>query len=342
MNARRGIFRVARVRRLGFRRPSFTLVEMLVVVTIIAILAGIVYGGMEAVRLNAQINRTRATIAKLHLLIMGKYDSFRTRRVPIDLDSRAPLTSSRQVGRVKLWAIRELMRMEMPERYVDMNANGQPAMFRWPAGGDQFQVPPSALFMTYAEYRKTLEKQGKIPSPRYGSAEMLYMVVTLGCPNGRQSFSEDEIGDLDDDGWPEFLDAWGNPIFFLRWAPGFTDSAIQLTPGAPMPSQPTGVVTVAYAAEKQHDPFDPMRVEPDAYQLIPLIYSAGPDGIYDIETNDEQYSYFKDQMHSPFGSGTLKIGTPVDRDNYSRTGNTPANGRLDHYDNIHNHRMGTR
>ena len=337
MNARRDTFGALRI-----RRPSFTLVEMLVVVTIIAILAGIVFGGMAAVRVSAQTNRTQAIIAKLHLLVMSKYDSYRTRRVPVDLDSHPALSTARQMARVKLWAIRELMRMEMPERYVDLNSGSgaQPARFKWPTGGDEFTAPESALFVTYIEYRDTLTKQGRKPTPRYGSAEMLYMLITVGCPNGRQSFSEDEIGDLDGDGWPEFVDAWGNPIFFLRWAPGFTDSAIQLTPGGRAAGG--GLVTIAYAAKNHHDPFDPMMVEPNAYQLIPLIYSAGPDGIYDIQMDDDQYTYFKDSQHSPYGTGNVKIGTPADSDNFSRTGNTPANGRLDHFDNIHNHRMGTR
>jgi hypothetical protein len=39
--------------------------------------------------------------------------------------------------------------------------------------------------------------------------------------NGLDFLREDEIGDLDGDGMPEILDAWGRPIAFLRWPAGF-------------------------------------------------------------------------------------------------------------------------
>ena len=55
------------------------------------------------------------------------------------------------------------------------------------------------------------------------------MVITIACGDGeaRTLFHESNIGDTDGDGAPEFLDGWGHPINFLRWAPGF-DSEIQL------------------------------------------------------------------------------------------------------------------
>ena len=40
-------------------------------------------------------------------------------------------------------------------------------------------------------------------------------------PEAREQFNESEIGDVDEDGCPEFIDGWGRPIMFLRWAPGF-------------------------------------------------------------------------------------------------------------------------
>ena len=51
------------------------------------------------------------------------------------------------------------------------------------------------------------------------AAECLYMIVMLSTPDARSQFSDSEIGDTDNNGFPEFLDGWGNPIFFLRWSP---------------------------------------------------------------------------------------------------------------------------
>ena len=50
-------------------------------------------------------------------------------------------------------------------------------------------------------------------------AECLFMIITLGFTDelgGGNLFNEGSIGDTDGDGLPEFLDAWGMPIGFLR------------------------------------------------------------------------------------------------------------------------------
>ena len=85
------------------------------------------------------------------------------------------------------------------------------------------------------------------------------MIVSMGSPEAMEQFSASEIGDTDGNGYPEFLDGWGRPIWFLRWAPGFSPySDIQTT-------DPTN----------NHDPFDPQHFDANAYKLIPLIYSDG-------------------------------------------------------------------
>ena len=76
-------------------------------------------------------------------------------------------------------------------------------------------------------------------------AEMLYMIVSMGSPEAMEQFNQSEIGDTDGNGWPEFLDGWGRPIFFLRWAPGF--------------SPYSDIQTMADPIKHDHDPFDPRR-----------------------------------------------------------------------------------
>ena len=61
------------------------------------------------------------------------------------------------------------------------------------------------------------------------AAECLYMIV-MSIPGAAEQFHASEIGDVDNDGLPEFIDAWGRPIRFLRWPAGFI--AGQSTPTA--------------------------------------------------------------------------------------------------------------
>ena len=96
----------------------------------------------------------------------------------------------------------------------------------------------------------------------YAPAECLYLIVTLaGGEDARTQFSADEVGDTDGNGLYEFIDGWGRPIYFLRWAPGFNDSDLQCNITCPQ----DGVD----AAEYDHDPFDTRKVDPSAWRLMP-------------------------------------------------------------------------
>jgi hypothetical protein len=86
---------------------------------------------------------------------------------------------------------------------------------------------------------------------------------------------------------------------------------------------------------------------PRSWRLVPFIYSAGPDGIYDII----------DDMFDSSGQPYLNAGSPyyfiesgarvvnmmgapdTIRQNVSVTAPDEQNDSLDHYDNIHNHRI---
>ena len=157
-------------------------------------------------------------------------------------------------------------------------------------------------------------------------ADCLYLIVTLaGGEDARAQFAPDEVGDTDGNGLPEFIDGWGRPIFFLRWAPGFNDSDLQWNIFLDQDR--------VQAAQKDHDPFDPRKVDASAWRLVPLIYSAGPDGQYGVATELIGGTYvWANDTYAPAYSPPILMGTPA------RT----ATGAVDtHYDNIHNHRVET-
>src|SRR5690606_39906930 len=102
-------------------------------------------------------------------------------------------------------------------------------------------------------------------------AECLYMIVMYATANGeaRGLFNENQIGDVDGDGAPEFLDGWGRPINFLRWAPGF-ESDLQLNANE---LEVQGIDQWIAQADGHHDPLDMYRADPWAFALTPLVFS---------------------------------------------------------------------
>lgn len=242
--------------RLSGRAPclrggsGFTLVELMVVATVIAILATLSAAGLAATRQRVRADKTRNTIRKLHEIIVGHHESYLRRRVPFI----ASATDHRANGLAKLEAVRRLMVYEMPDCWADVAAS-------------------TAAVRSLAPYLQTGPVLGYADSrparitPALEGAECLYMIVSRGGiePDLMEQFRSDEIGDTNGNGAPEFLDGWGNPIGFIRWAPGFAGSALQ---------KPDAV--------NFHDPFDPQRNDVPGYALVPLIVSAGPDGLVGI------------------------------------------------------------
>jgi len=225
---------------------AFTLIELLVVVVILSILASLSLAGLAGTRQRAKIDKTKSTIRKIDAVIRPMYDSYRTRRVSVTA-SADNKTNALNV----LIAKRDLMLREMPDTADDVKT-----------------VTGFTSLPGYISYRG-----GK--SSDNGSAECLYMILARSGfePDAIESFRADEIGDTDSDGAAEFIDGWGKPIIFLRWAPGWL-------PPAPTLFQVADPVNA-------HDPLDPLRVDSKSYDntlpatagyaLIPLIASGGPD-----------------------------------------------------------------
>ncbi len=69
-------------RRLQRDCRAFTLVELLVVISIITLLASTALFTMYGVREDVRETRARAQVAKINELIMEKWESYRTRAIP--------------------------------------------------------------------------------------------------------------------------------------------------------------------------------------------------------------------------------------------------------------------
>lgn len=223
---------ITRTVRAGIQ-SGFTLIELMVVIAIIGILAAIMLGASVMVRNSARRAQTQATIAKLNNIIMERYDSYLTRRVPINTSGMAPLTAAQ----VRLAAIRQLMRLEMPDNLSDtLPAAIDPTYLTALSSNVQnalrvFYTNPPPLWTLY---NQRLPSGLTIDAP---VAVCLYLTVSMTDPAALEQFSQDEIGTVnarDSTGavvaqFPVFVDGWGMPILWQRWAPGYSQySDIQL------------------------------------------------------------------------------------------------------------------
>jgi hypothetical protein len=261
-------------------RRGFTLIEMLIV-----ILSSLTLSGLAVARQRARLARTKSTIRKLHEIVVPHYESYLRRRVPFATTANARTNA---VNRLK--AIRELMVFEMPDSWGDV-------------GGSIPAHCQTGPVRAYAAAKTTARVEAN------GPAECLYMIVSRGGlePELLEQFRTDEIGDVDRDGAPEFLDGWNQPIIFLRWAPGF--------------SRPLSPVQVADATT-YHDPFDPQRVDANSYALVPLIVSGGANRLTGLQVTAAGWRSLDLSSIVGVAAG---IGAPVD------------GASSDHRDNVTNH-----
>jgi prepilin-type N-terminal cleavage/methylation domain-containing protein len=295
--------------------PGFTLIELLVTIAIIGILAGMALGAIRYVRHSALETKTKATIAKLNALVMQRYESYVTRRVPLNTSGLSP----RIAAKYRYLAILDLMRMEMPERPVDI----LDAPLNLSSGAQWTERP--ALTQLF------LKKYTANPFHVHPCAKLLFMWISMTYPEALEQFGQDEIADVDGDGWPVFVDAWGMPIYFLRWAPGFLPPNSDIQSGDPI---------------NDHDPYDTQRIYANTnYRLIPLIYSPGPDkkyGINVVNTSSGGVDWLYGVTPDTTPPWRLEDLNPYDTPTGGQAGAPTAekDGTTNtHLDNIHNHRI---
>jgi prepilin-type N-terminal cleavage/methylation domain-containing protein len=347
-------------------RRGFTLIELMVTIGVIMILATLTMLAMSNATEAAQIAKTKALIARLNALIMPRYEQYRYRRLPIQMPSGV---TAQQAAQIRCDCLRQLMRMEMPDRWTDI-IDAPVAMT------SSVTMPRPSVSQAYlAAYNYSSSLPGFTVNGADGAAQAgvefqgakcLYMIVTMGLEENdvMENFQSSEYKDYDNTGAKVFIDAWGKPIRFLRWAPGFMTNPY-------LPSGATGTIPFSGVSRLQtgwdRDQTDPTGVygnpptlpagtnaaaidQPavegatNTYALYPLIYSAGPDGYFDIVSDSTTTLHYSTSTppNNPFASvntptfpnGPVGVPSVVDAGQ--------ANNTLSHYDNVHNHLLGSR
>ncbi|MFO0902659.1 MAG: type II secretion system protein [Pirellulales bacterium] len=266
-------------------RAAFTLIELLLVMVLISLLSSAVLLAMYGVLDEAKGDRSRTQVTRINDLLIDRWETYRTRPLRVPL---AATTQPNLLARARLNALRELMRMELPDRVTDVSTNpvtgiAVPSLLRGYRRKCYLILGPDPGNPNIPDYSKW--------STAHEGSECLYLILSALNEDGTNAavnvLGPSEVGDTDGDGMPEVLDGWGRPIAFIRWAPAFISDR-----------QPFGIPTVPLTPPD--DPFDPVRADPrwstppaspgyNPFPLYPLVFSAGPDGLYEVNTGTVVY-----------------------------------------------------
>jgi prepilin-type N-terminal cleavage/methylation domain-containing protein len=282
---------------------GFTLVELLVTLTIIAILGSLTLAGLAVARQRVKAARTESTIRKIHEVVMPHFERLMTRSVPQLTAFAEPANTTANTIRDKcmgLVAKRRILALELPDGWNDFRADRETV---------PFSNPLSAALDTPISLR--MKQIAEVPPADLSNsdAECLWASVMQGGfadPAIVAHFREDEFADRNQNGRFEFIDGWSNPIRFLRWAPAFISKYQPLPTNAPNSTETSA-----------HDSFDLAGLDPLARNtLFPLIFSGGPDGIPAIryrqnEGDSPAFGYARVKYDPYFaGSGSYPTSFP--------------------------------
>lgn len=304
------------------RRRGFTLVEILVVVSVILLLMTISVGALRNAIGAARQRQTEATILKLNGLMQQRMDAF-----------------YRALERTNLQQATDKMRRDWyntynmipPDKAIEVMTKKNIFKQRFPQNFLEKNISSSATLPPPAPH-----------NPNTQSAALLYWILTKSevygvGPVDESEFTSSEVRDTDGDGLLEFVDGWGKPLRYYRWPshlfrpgdggsnpPGISSSGVlsppdrtyvsvlwsglpaiptvpgELDPLARDPDDPTGqlwqFINSPGAPSGVATAIQNFYGTPATYHAF-LIVSAGPDGILGLL--------------EPSNETTVDVSTPV-------------------------------
>ncbi|MCH2201939.1 MAG: type II secretion system GspH family protein [Fuerstiella sp.] len=248
--------------KLGLRH-GFTLIELLIVIAVIGMLMSLTIVVMNGISDRAMRAATKATVQKINGLLQQRIEAFdraftddrredaiqhvRDILEPEIILAKGAPHSLENESATSVLAKKLEFRFQFPQRVQDrLDAPNNRDPQATGAGLTATNLPTSLYEVIAFPVARTqlIEKTGGTPTVAQvnaqvnvnwakhdrdtESAELLYFALvrseSFGATvSGADQFSASEISDTDNDGLPEFVDAWGNPLRFYRWPTRLVD-----------------------------------------------------------------------------------------------------------------------
>ena len=187
------------------------------------------------------------------------------------------------------------------------------------------------------------------------NAELLYLIIedsTFDGSSAIELFGKAEIGDTDNDGLNEILDAFNKPICWLRWPSGFSGTVF----AHPDPLDPALITTLPNGQRRLtigDEPYDLMGMDPGWGTNFPpeplgkpLVVSGGQDGSLGIRIglqgavkasrNSAAAVFGYPDPWFPRDNAAQRLGSKLGVGELSQDGDEPAKKVNDSSDNITN------
>jgi prepilin-type N-terminal cleavage/methylation domain-containing protein len=218
------------------RATGFTLIEILIVLTIVSILAAALGVTITNMLTSAKEAQTTATIRKIDGLIVERQqglqrafegrdfqrfvDDTHESLIEGDPANGIPQLYGLSLKAVEAAARKDFARLFFPQRFIEM------ADFRNTGGlgtdGISDRIQFDDVYGTSVTWTGGPIQTPVNHDPITESSELLYFALTrmevFGAPLiSADDFSTREVADTDNDGLPEFIDGWGRPLRFYRW-----------------------------------------------------------------------------------------------------------------------------
>lgn len=274
-------------------RSGFTLVELMTVIAIIGLLSAFSVTIVRSSIESAKVTQTKTTIAKIDNVLTAVYEKYQYRRVDLTNYYRKYSTNRTLAEKTeyRIGKLRDKLRCDFPCTPEEL---GFSSVERFENGSGPLKYTPIQAAIASAVSTATVN--GTLSSLPYkeespagtveyrfiANAELLYLVIMNAEPEARSLFSEREVADVDGNGLKEFVDGWGKPICWMRWAPSLPRSDRQPSIDSIRSQIAANGVPNRYDA----DPFDPLGLGYGGevgWFLVPYVFSAGSDGLYGLK-----------------------------------------------------------